>query len=360
MKAGAEDVLTQQTRFFGLGDRCAKALDRQRILRADVDVALVASCGATRNHHAFENCVGIALHDGLVHERAGVALVAVADDVLLALRHPADAFPLLAGREAGAASAAQTGVYNLGTDFGGRHVKERFFQGRIAVVCQIFIQVFRVGVAAGLENDALLLFIEGDIVVLDVGGVRELVQKALDDFAVEDGLFEDFLAVLRMDMGIENAFGLDLNQRSHLAEALTAAPLEVKRVLAALFAQRHTGLELPLLAKLLKLIINLHCAARDTAGTGADENHALLSGEPCLCLLTAGVQSLSRSDSHCAEPSFARISSSSATARSGSIFAWTSPSIVMTGASPHAPRHATVSSVNRPSSDVLRLPLRPR
>ena len=225
---------------------------------------------------------------------------------------------------------------------------------------QVFVQIFRVGVAAGLENDALLLFIEGDIVVLDVGGVCELVQKALDDFAVEDGLFEDLLAVLRMDVGVENALGLDLNQRTHLAEALTAASLEVERVLAALFAQRHTGLELPLQAKLLKLIINLHCAARDTAGTGADENHALLSGEPCLCLLTAGVQSLSRFNFHCAEPSFARISSSSATARSGSIFAWTSPSIVMTGARPHAPRHATVSSVNRPSSDVLRFPLRPR
>lgn len=120
-------------------------------------------------------------------------------------------------------------------------------------MCQIFVQVFRVGVAAGLEDDALLLFIEGDIVVLDVGGVRELVQKAIDNFAVEDGLFENLLAVLRMDMGIENAFGLDLNQRTHLAEALTAASLEVERVLAALFAQRHTGLELPLLAKLLKL-----------------------------------------------------------------------------------------------------------
>ena len=86
----AENILAEKTSFFRFGDCHAKALDRQRILRPDVDVALVASGGATCDHHALKNRVGIALHDGLVHERAGVAFVAVADDVFLALRHPAE------------------------------------------------------------------------------------------------------------------------------------------------------------------------------------------------------------------------------------------------------------------------------
>ena len=356
IEAAAEDIIAEQPGFLRLGNGGAQAAHGQRILRADVDIALVAAGGAAREHHALDDGVRVALHDGLIHERAGVALVTVADHVFLALRHPADALPLLARGEACAAAAAQTGIGDLCAGLLRRHFEQRLFQRFIAAVGQIFVEILGVGVAARLKNDAALLFIERNVVVPGVGVLAELVEQALDDLAAADGLFENFFAVLRMDVGVEDTLRLDLYQRAHFAEALTAAPFEVERIFAALFAQRNAHAVAALAAQLGQALIDLHGAARDAAGARADKDDARIrfGQSPRLC--AAGSQIGSCGKFHSAAASFARISSSRATALSGSIFAWTSPSMVMTGARPHAPRHATVSSVNRPSSDVFCLP----
>ena len=114
----------------------------------------------------------------------------------------------------------------------------------------------------------------------------------------------------------------------------------------------------------LDILIDLHGAAGDAAGAGADQN-----GRHLLALLE-GVAGVGLKDmealpsqfglDHTARSSFARISSSRARAASGVIFAWTSPSTVITGARPHAPRQATVSRVKRPSAEVFFRPARPR
>ena len=64
-------------------DCLVDALDGQGILGAAVDDALVGADGVTGHHHAFQDGVGVAFEDGAVHERARVALVRVADHVLL-------------------------------------------------------------------------------------------------------------------------------------------------------------------------------------------------------------------------------------------------------------------------------------
>ena len=61
--------------------------------------------------------MGVALHDGAVHERAGVALVAVADHILLALGLAADAVPLSARGKARAAAAAGADYIGSGAAF---------------------------------------------------------------------------------------------------------------------------------------------------------------------------------------------------------------------------------------------------
>ena len=45
-------------------------------------IALLRADRVAGDGHAFEHAVRVALQDAAVHERAGVALVAVADDVL--------------------------------------------------------------------------------------------------------------------------------------------------------------------------------------------------------------------------------------------------------------------------------------
>jgi hypothetical protein len=84
-----------------------RPLDGQRILGPDVDVGLGRADGVGGDGHALEQPVRIALDDRPVHERAGIALVGVADQVLLVARCCQRELPLPAGGEAAAAAPAQ-------------------------------------------------------------------------------------------------------------------------------------------------------------------------------------------------------------------------------------------------------------
>ena len=61
-----------------------------------------------RDDHPFDDQMRRVAHDVAVLDRARLALVGVADDVLLAAGRVADRLPLHAGRKAGAAQAAQS------------------------------------------------------------------------------------------------------------------------------------------------------------------------------------------------------------------------------------------------------------
>ena len=67
--------------------------DRQRIFGAAVDVALGRAHRVGGDGHALEHAVRIAFQHAAVHERAGIALVGVADDVLLPARRPWPRWP---------------------------------------------------------------------------------------------------------------------------------------------------------------------------------------------------------------------------------------------------------------------------
>ena len=81
VEAAAEDVVTQQAQLLRLFDGNSEPVHGHGILGADIDVALGRARGNARDDHALDDLVRVALHAGAVHEGAGVALVAVADDV---------------------------------------------------------------------------------------------------------------------------------------------------------------------------------------------------------------------------------------------------------------------------------------
>ena len=83
VKAGAEDVLAQQSVFPGLLDGDLETVNGDGVLGPDVDVALVGADGVAGDGHSLQHHVGVAFQNGTVHERAGVALVGVAADILL-------------------------------------------------------------------------------------------------------------------------------------------------------------------------------------------------------------------------------------------------------------------------------------
>ena len=310
--------------------------------------------------------MGVALHDGAVHERAGVALVSVADDVLLGGLLLPGALPFPAGGEAAAAPAPEAGVGDGLADLLVRHLEQGLFKAGVAALGDVLLNILRVAGAAVLQNHPVLLLVEGNILLPGVGHAVQMVHQAVDDLTAQDGLFDDLMTVLGPHMDVHDAHGLDVDQGAHLAEAVAAAHLHVEALLlVGVVLQSHVHLKAPLLALGLDVVVNLHGAAGDAAGAGADQDRgdllALFQGVPGVGLKhVEAVPGHLRSASHTAVPSFFRMSSSSSSAASGVIFAWTSPSMVITGARPQAPRHATVSRVNNPSAEVFFLPVRPR
>ena len=121
VKAGAEDVLAEEAVFPGLLDGDLEAVDGNRVFGADVDVALGRADGVAGDGHCLQHDVGVALEDRTVHERAGVAFVGVAADILLVGLIDRREAPLPPGREAGAAAAAQPRGEDLVDDLLGGH-----------------------------------------------------------------------------------------------------------------------------------------------------------------------------------------------------------------------------------------------
>src|SRR5690606_25759692 len=89
--------------------RLVQLSDRVRARAPDIYVALGRTDRLAGNRHPYPRGDRIAFHDHAVGEGAAVAFVGVADDVLLRARGVGDGLPLDAGREAGAAAAAQAG-----------------------------------------------------------------------------------------------------------------------------------------------------------------------------------------------------------------------------------------------------------
>ena len=78
------------------------------VFGTQVDVPLRRAGGQARDGHPFNQAVGIALHENPIREGAGVALVGVADDVLLLAGRIEHGAPLDVGGETSTAAAAQS------------------------------------------------------------------------------------------------------------------------------------------------------------------------------------------------------------------------------------------------------------
>ncbi len=104
---------------------------------------------------AFEDAVGIGLEHEAIHEGAGVAFVAVADDVLLAgAGLEAGERPFAAGGEARAAAAAEAGGDDLFDERAGLH-EECGAERLVAAAGEVVVDGERIDHAAVFEHDAL-------------------------------------------------------------------------------------------------------------------------------------------------------------------------------------------------------------
>ena len=274
IEARPQDVFSEEPAPPGLLEGFADAGDRQRVFMADVEKPLRCADGPGADDHPLDDGVRIGFEDGPVHERARVALVAVAHDVTRISGRPAGGVPLASGREPRAAPAAKARGGDLGDDRFRRHLPERLGRGGVAVVGDVIFDPLRVDPAAVAEDDQPLMFEELD--VLQEGDrfplLRRHIHQALDRPALDQVLLDEVRNVRRLEPLVEDAVGLDEEDRSSLAESVAARGHHEDLPLEA--AAAHFVFEGP---------PDLEGPAGNAARPGADEEmrsvgrHALLS-----------------------------------------------------------------------------------
>jgi hypothetical protein len=114
----AEEIAGRRQRRLQRGDG-------MRIFGTHVDVAAIGADRATGNRHAFEQAVGVALHQHAIGEGAGIAFVGIADHVFLPRRGVMHGAPLDAGGKGRAAAPAQAGIGDRLHDRARRHGARR-------------------------------------------------------------------------------------------------------------------------------------------------------------------------------------------------------------------------------------------
>ena len=181
----AQHVDAEHAGLAGDLDGLVHHRDGMRIFRADIDEALGRADRDAGDRHAFDQHEGIALHDHAVGEGGAVALVGVADDVFAVGGRIEHRLPLDAGREAGAAAAAQAGFGHLADDVGRRH-GDRVLQALQPAMRLVVVERQRIDDAAAREGQPRLPGQERDLVgraepaLVMAAGEEAAVEQAFD------------------------------------------------------------------------------------------------------------------------------------------------------------------------------------
>ena len=152
--------------------------------------------------------------------------------------------------------------------------------------------------SAVLKRNTGLLLIEGDILLTNIALAVLMVNKAVDDLVVENGLFYYLLAVVNRDLYVQKPHRFYAHERTHLAEAVAAAVLEADRFVVRFVLQNDIDLQSALLHELLHSVVNVQRAAGDAAGAAADYDLLILTFESLFELLAALDKLLSAFNPH--------------------------------------------------------------
>ena len=105
-----------------------------------------------------------------------------------------------------------------------RHLRQDFAERLIAASGDVFVNVLGIDEAAIAQDDAQLLAIEGDIVIEGdcLMGDGLFVRQPLNNTALDERLLHQFLYIGRLNLTVENPFGVNDHHRSHGTKATTA------------------------------------------------------------------------------------------------------------------------------------------
>ena len=259
-EAGSENVIPQKAQFPGLADGNLQTLHRNWVLRTYIDVPLCRADGVAGNGHGFQNRMGIAFQNGTVHERARVAFVRVAADILLIRLVGSRELPLQSCGESRAAASPQAAVRDELDNLLRGHLGEHLAQRLIAAYPYVFFDVLRADLPAVAQSHPVLLLIEIGLLqrqdVFGLGGL--LIQKPLHHIAVFEMLGNDLRDILFFYHGIKRAFRMYDHDRPQGAQAEASGLYDLYILLQAV------GLDF-----LFQLFNDPQASRRSTARTSA-------------------------------------------------------------------------------------------
>ncbi len=139
---------------------------------------------------------------------------------------------------------------------------------------------------ARAENDTGLLFVERNFLLLLINLTVLLVGKSFYVLAADNRLFDNLLAVLKLNLGVKPARRLNANQRTHLTEAVTAAFFHTDNAVVRFVSQFDLNGNTSFFKQFFKPCVNIKRAACNAARSSADKDFCLLRLERPDALLT--------------------------------------------------------------------------
>ena len=268
-----QNIVSQQAGIPALVDGVFQPLEREGILRPAVNVALAGPDRVGGDDHAFKDAERVAFENRPVHEGPGIALVGIADDVLLGADGVLGHAPFLAGEEPRAAPSAKPGGQHFFADLDGRHGVERL--GRRAEDPGGNRRIERRGVdlPAVFQDDLLLMAEERDLPDgRDVGEgplsfADPAQEKTVPEVPAHEDLFQEFMGRFGSQVAIGEA-GAAPRQHVHKHFAL-AVP-------HATHLDHRCG-DAPGGEKSFDLVHDFSGPVGQSAGPGADEEKSALA-----------------------------------------------------------------------------------
>ena len=167
--------------------------------------------------------MGVAFHDGTVHECTRVAFVTVADNVLLITLCSSYLLPFLSCRESSASASSKDRLLYLFDNFFFLHVKESFFKGCISADCDIFFDTVCIYSTTVLQNDSVLLLIEWNLFLLFIENTCCRISKSIDVLTFKHSLLENLFAIIDFDLCIKPTLWFYSYKWTHFTETMASA-----------------------------------------------------------------------------------------------------------------------------------------
>ena len=225
----AENVVAQQAQLLAVLNGFAQVLHGQRVFGPGIDIALVRADCKSADDHSLHHEMRVPLEEGAVHERPGVALIGVADQVFRVPGRGPGEPPLAAGGKAGAASTPNAGILHLVYDLISGHAAQHLGQRGVTTAADVVHGIRGINQTVVPQDPALLFPVKRNLMVIDdlLACLGIHPQQTFHHLVLHQGLFHNLRHVLFRDLTVQDLAWKDHTDRTLLAEAMASGDLHV-------------------------------------------------------------------------------------------------------------------------------------